>query len=97
MKSTEANPITPIRQSAKQMRAPEVLTREEVQGLLSELRDPWKTAVYVGVITGLRVSELLGRKWADADFKVGELRLSRGVVRHRIGAKGGEQPESASR
>jgi integrase len=35
--------------------------------------------------TGLRVSELLGLKWADVEFTEGEIRLSRGVVRQHIG------------
>jgi integrase len=53
--------------------------------MLSELRDPWRTAIYVGVTTGLRVSELLALKWADVDFVAGEICLSRGIVRQRIG------------
>ena len=35
--------------------------------------------------TGLRVSELLGLKWADIDYAAGEIHLSRGIVRQRIG------------
>jgi integrase len=79
------NPITLVRQSAKRTRVPEVLTVEEIVALLSELRDPWRTAIYVGVTTGLRVSELLALKWADVDFVTGEICLSRGIVRQRIG------------
>jgi len=62
-----------------------VLTAEEIGKLLSELRGPWRTAVYVAVITGLKVSELLGLKWADLDFAAGEIRLCRGIVRQYIG------------
>ena len=79
------NPITLVRQSAKRTRVPDVLTVEEIVALLSELREPWRTAVYVGVTTGLRVSELLALKWADVDFVTGEICLSRGIVRQRIG------------
>jgi len=39
----------------------------------------------VGVTTGLRVSELLTLKWADVGFVTGEICLSRGIVRQRIG------------
>jgi len=80
-----ANPITLVRQSAKRTRVPEVLTADEIGALLSELEDPWRTALYVAVTTGLRVSELLALKWADVDFAAGEIRLSRGIVRQRIG------------
>lgn len=81
----DRNPITLVRQSAKRERIPDVLTVEEIGKLLSELREPWRTAVYVAVTTGLRVSELLALKWADVDFSAGEIKLSRGIVRQRIG------------
>jgi len=74
-----------IRQSAKRTRVPDVLTVEEIGKLLGELADPWKTAVYVAVTTGLRVSELLALKWEDMDFTAGEIHLSRGIVRQYIG------------
>jgi integrase len=81
----DRNPITLVRQSAKRERVPDVLTVEEIGNLLSELREPWRTAVYVAVTTGLRVSELLGLKWADVNFPAGEIQLSRRIVRQYIG------------
>jgi len=81
----DRNPITLVRQSAKRTRVPEVLTVEEIGKLLGELADPWRTAVYLAVTTGLRVSELLALKWADMDFAAGEIHLSRGIVRQHIG------------
>jgi integrase len=81
----ERNPITLVRQSAKRTRVPDVLTVEEIGKLLGELSDPWRTAVYVAVTTGLRVSELLGLKWCDFNFTAGEIHLSRGIVRQHIG------------
>jgi integrase len=81
----DRNPISLVRQSAKRVHAPDVLTVEEVGKLLSELREPWRTAIYVAVTTGLRVSELLGLKWGDVNFTAGEIRLARGVVRQYVG------------
>jgi len=81
----DKNPITLVRQSAKRTRMPEVLTEEEVFKLLEELSDTWRTAVYVAVITGVRVSELLGLRWGDIDTVAGEIRLCRGIVRQHIG------------
>lgn len=79
------NPISLVRQSAKREKAPSVLAVEEVGQLLLQLREPWRTAIYVAVTTGLRVSELLGLKWGDVSFATGEIHLSRGVVRQRVG------------
>ena len=81
----DRNPITLVRQSAKRTRVPDVLTVEEIGKLLGDLADPWRTAVYVAVTTGLRVSELLALKWADMKFSLGEIRLSRGIVRQHMG------------
>ncbi|MGA7401658.1 MAG: site-specific integrase [Candidatus Sulfotelmatobacter sp.] len=81
----DRNPITLVRQSAKRTRVPDVLTVEEIGKLLGELADPWRTAVYVAVTTGLRVSELLALKWADMDFAAGVIHLRRGIVRQHIG------------
>ena len=80
------NPITLVRQSAKRERIPDVLTVEEIGKLLGELSEPWRTAVFVAVTTGLRVSELLALKWSDMDFVAGEINLSRGIVRQNIGS-----------
>jgi len=90
---TGENPITLVRQSAKRGRVPDVLTVDELKRLLLELKDPWKTAVFVAVTTGLRVSELLALKWQDCDFASGQLNLCRGIVRQRIG----EMKSEASR
>lgn len=79
------NPISLVRQSAKRVKSPDVLTVDEIERLLCELADPWRTAVYVALTTGLRVSELLALKWEDVDFSAAEIRLSRGIVRQRIG------------
>ena len=80
----DSNPIHFVRQSAKRKRVPDVLTVEEIGKLLAELPEPWRTAVYVDVITGLRVSELLALKWCDMDFAAGEIHLCRGIVRQRV-------------
>src|SRR5690349_17145604 len=80
-----SNPISLVRQSAKRTRTPEFLTAEEIGKLLVELSDPWRTAVYTALCTGLRVSELLALRWEDISAATGEIRLARGIVRQRIG------------
>jgi integrase len=77
----DKNPITYVRQSAKRQNAPDVLTVEELNSLLTELRGIYRVMVFVAASTGLRVSELTGLRWSDCDFEQGEIHLSRGVVR----------------
>jgi integrase len=81
----ERNPITPVRQSAKRQRIPDVLQVDEIRALLVELPEPVKTMVFIAATTGLRVSELIGLRWDDMDFNTLEIRLSRGVVDGVVG------------
>ena len=60
-----------MRQSAKRRRVPEVLTVEELNALLSQLKEPFRTMVFVAAVTGLRVSELLALKWYDFNLRCG--------------------------
>ncbi len=84
-KFAQDNPLHSVRQSAKREREPDVLTSAELGALLIELAEPWRTAVYVAAVTGLRVSELLALRWSDFDFAAGKINLSRGIVRQVVG------------
>jgi integrase len=81
----ERNPITLVRQSAKRERTPDVLDVDETKALLSELKDPFWTMVFLAATTGLRVSELLGLKWQDISFDTLEIHLSRAIVDGVVG------------
>lgn len=81
----ERNPITHVRQSAKRSRIPIVLTLEEISDLLGLLREPARTAVFLDVLTGLRVGELLALKWRDIDFEKLQISVTRSIVMQRIG------------
>lgn len=82
----DRNPIALVRQSAKRLTAPEVLDVPELQRLLLELKNPFRTMVFLAASTGLRVSELLALKWADLDFVAGEINLRRAIFHQVIGA-----------
>jgi len=81
----ERNPITHVRQSAKRAKTPIVLTIEETADLLSLLREPARTAVFLDVLTGLRVGELLALKWSDIDFERSQISVTRSIVMQHIG------------
>jgi integrase len=80
------NPITLVRQSAKRVRLPDVLTAEEIGALLVELPEPSRTAVLLAACTGLRVSELMALKWSDIDFGKVEIRPCRAIVDQVVGS-----------
>jgi integrase len=82
---SERNPIKLVRQSAKRESVAEVLTPEEINGLLVRLPQPYSTMVLLAVATGLRVSELLAMKWADIKFDDGEIHLLRAIVCQHVG------------
>jgi integrase len=81
----DRNPITLVRQSAKRQRTLEVLTVDKLKGLLAELTGIYYVMVFVAATTGLRVSELLALRWQDCDFEAGEMFLTRGIVRQKLG------------
>jgi len=76
----DRNPIRLVRQSAVPTREEIVLEPVEVQALLSELRDPFRTLILLASVTGLRRGELFGLKWEDIDFAQAEIRIVRSVV-----------------
>ena len=76
----DKNPITKVRQSAKRLRTPDVLTPEEITALLAELPEPLRTAVELDAFTGLRRGELIGLQWQDVDFENLVIHVCRSVV-----------------
>jgi len=81
----DRNPITLVRQSSKRSKIPIVLTLEEVGALLHLLKEPARTAVFLDVLTGLRVGELLALKWNDIDFEKSQISVTRSIVMQRVG------------
>jgi integrase len=79
------NPISLVRQSAIRVKEPEVLTPDEVCGLLGELLEPSKTIVYLAATTGMRRGELFGLKWSDVDLERGQLKVVRSIVDQTVG------------
>lgn len=66
-------------------RVPRVLTLEEIGKLAEALREPARTVFVLGILTGLRIGELLGLKLEDVDLERGILSVRRSVSRNEIG------------
>ena len=65
----------------KPVRDKQVLLPAQIQKLLAVLREPYRTMALVGILTGLRVGEILGLRWADVDFASAELRVNQRCYR----------------
>lgn len=83
--TSEENPVLAVRQSAKRERITEPLEAAEFRALMLEL--PYKVRV-IGIVaatTGLRISEVLGLKWKDIDWKSLQMDVIRSVVDGVVG------------
>jgi integrase len=69
----------------KAVREKHVLLPDQIPPLLAALEDPARTMVLVGVLTGLRIGEILALRWKDVDFKSGEIRVEQACYRGLIG------------
>ena len=58
---------------------------EQIPPLLAALEEPARTMVLVGVLTGLRIGEILALRWRDVDFSSGEIRVEQACYRGLIG------------
>ena len=79
------NPIFAVRQSAKRARVTEPLESHEFRALMLELSTKMRVIGIVAATTGLRISEVLGLKWADIDWKASQMEVSRSVVDGVVG------------
>ena len=72
------NPIFAVRQSAKRKRV-------TFRALMLELPQKMRVIGIVAATTGLRISEVLGLKWTDIDWKTLQMDVTRSVVDGIVG------------
>jgi integrase len=53
----------------------DIPTPGEIRAILGSAKGRWRPLLVTAVYTGLRASELRGLRWADVDFKAGELHV----------------------
>ncbi len=78
------NPITPVRSSSQRLRDPEFLDGLEFRTLLGKLALRERAMVLMAGSTGVRRSELIGLKWSDISFELGEARITRSVWQNKL-------------
>src|SRR5664279_2800877 len=83
----QRNPMGPLKLKgiSKRLKKPQILTPEQFQELVSEVREPYRTMVIVAMCTGMRVTEVLALCWEHIDFEAGAMLVQQGVVNGRIG------------
>ena len=71
----------PVRKTRLPRRGPQpekqVMTPEQLRSLLESLPEPTRSVVWLLVLTGLRIGELLALRWQDVDLEAGVLRVRR--------------------
>ena len=70
---------TPVREK-------HILQLEQIPRLISVLEEPVRTMVWLGLLTGLRIGEILGLAWKDVDLVAGQIRVTRGYYRGMMGS-----------
>ena len=65
----DGNPVAFVTQSSKSSYKAVIVSPEQAFRIMVELRDPYRTLVFMVTVTGLRISEALGLKWNDLDYE----------------------------
>lgn len=76
----ERNPVRDLdrddKPGTKRQSEPRYLDADQLELLLGELSDAFRPVVATCMFTGLRISEALGLRWRDVDFKAGTLTVA---------------------
>jgi integrase len=73
----EGNPVAFVTQSSKSSYKAIIVSPEQAFRMMLELKDPYRTLLFLVAVTGLRISEALGLKWSDLDYERSTIHLRR--------------------
>ena len=63
---------------------PKVMQRDEQSVFLDAIeKSPYRAIFFIGLYTGMRISEVLGLQWKNINFKTGEVRIDRQLSRKK--------------
>jgi integrase len=82
----ERNPmeLVKVRGISKRKQRPHILQVKDAWRLLDALTQPYRTMVLIALCFGLRISEILGLRWMDFDFKRAVVLIQRSAVGKRL-------------
>ena len=76
----DGNPVAFVTQSSKSSYKAIIVSPEHAFRIMVELKEPYRTLVFLVAVTGLRISEALGLKWNDLDYGRQMIHLRRAWV-----------------
>ena len=84
--NVERNPmdLVEVKGISKRKKRPRVLQVKDAWQMLDALVQPFRTIVLIGLCFGLRISEILGLRWTDFDFKRSVVLVQRSAVGKRL-------------
>ena len=84
--NVERNPmdLVEVKGISKRKQRPRVLQVKDAWQILDALVQPFRTIVLIGLCFGLRISEILGLRWTDFDFKRSVVLIQRSAVGKRL-------------
>ncbi len=68
------------------VREKHILQPEEITRLLAVLPEPVHAMAWTGLLTGMRIGEILALRWRDVDFAAGVIRVERNYYRGSFGS-----------
>jgi integrase len=68
------------------VREKHALQENQIALLLSRLKEPVRTMVLLGILTGMRIGEILGLRRKDVDFFSGQIRIEQACYRGLLGS-----------
>jgi len=76
--------LVEVKGISKRRKRPRILQVKDAWRILGALAQPYRTIVLIALCFGLRISEILGLRWTDFDFKRSAVLIQRSAVGKRL-------------
>ena len=84
--AVDRNPmdLVEVKGISKRRKRPRILQVKDAWRILDAMAQPYRTIVLIALCFGLRISEILGLRWTDFDFKRSAVLIQRSAVGKRL-------------